>query len=301
MVFEIIFLQILAMSTVYMLSLLGEIIAEKSGVVNLSLEGSIALGASTAYAISVTSGSTLLALLGGGLAGVIPSLALAIASVYLAMNMIASGLAISSIFSAVSIVIGDSVPRVSQDRLVVSSEIFTIILLFVISLLLVSIAEFIVRGKIGLKIRSAGEDPYSAYSLGINIWRIRSLTLIIAGFLGGISGALMILTPIISIIWREGITSGVGFIIVAMTPLTLWSTPLAIPVSIFLGSISQVTVYLQTSGLIKISTEMSNAIPYIVALSLYTIFRVVLTKRRVRLGLVPRALGREILLEERYE
>ncbi|MEM0044268.1 MAG: hypothetical protein QXJ51_05210 [Sulfolobales archaeon] len=298
---EIIFLQILASSSIYLFLILGEILSERSGVVNLSLEGSIALGASVAYALTIATGESYVGLICGALAGLIPSLSLALTSVYLTMNMIAAGLAISSIFSAFSIVIGNIVPRSSQNRIIIFSEYHTIIFFLLLSILISIMLRILLERRIGFMIRSAGEDPYSAYSMGVNVWRIRTLSIAFSGIMGGLAGSLVVLMPVISIIWREGITSGMGFVAVAITPLTLWSSLLAIPVALFLGGVYQLSIYLQISGIMKISTEISSLIPYTIALAFYIISRIIISGKRGRLSSIPRAIGRELVLEERYE
>ena len=297
MVPETLILQIIGMGAVLIYSLLGEIISERSGVVNLSIEGSIAFSAATSYAITVAYHNPLIGLLFGVLSGIIPSIFMTLTSVYMPLNMIVSGIVFSSIFSAASIVVGNSVPRLPQERLVFINENTTLMIIFLSAVSSAIVLKLFIRRRIGLLIRSAGEDPYSAYSLGINPWRIRMFGLIFSGAMGGLTGSLLTLSPMISMIWRENITAGTGFIIVAVTPSTLWDPIIAIFIGIFFGSIPLISIYLQTSGMM-FSAELASLLPYLIALSLYIIFRIVLAKRS---GLVPRALGKEIVLEERYE
>lgn len=292
-------LQLIAMGSVMILGILGEIIAERSGVVNLSIEGSIAMSAASAYAAAIYFSNSFIGLLIGSLSGIIPSLFLSLLSTYLPMNMIVVGITLSSIFSAVSIAIGNIVPRLPQNRILILSDDATIYFIFSISVAL-SIATYIMimRRRIGLLMRSVGEDPYTALSMGINIWRIRTLSALISGFFGGLVGSLVILSPMISVIWREGVTSGLGYIIVAITPATLWNPLLSIPLGIFVGAISFLSILLQTSGILPISTDEANLIPYVIALVIYVFVRIVLLKKLIA---VPKALAREIILEERYE
>ena len=298
MVFETLILQILGMGSVLILGILGEIISEKSGVVNLAIEGSIALGAASAYATAIYFGNSFLGLLIGTFSGILPALFLVLFSIYLPLNMIVTGIMLSSLFSAVSIIIGNLVPRFPQSKLVVLSEDFTIFLVFILSLV-VSISLYILmRRRIGLVIRSVGEDPYTAFSIGINVWRIRALSTIFSGCLGGVVGSLMILMPMISVIWREGITSGWGYIIVAVTPASLWNPLIGIVLGIFIGMTSFLSITLQTSGVMPLSTDLASLIPYLLAALLYVLVRGFLLRKLIT---APRALAKEFVLEERYE
>lgn len=296
MVPETMILQILAMGGIMLFGMLGEIIAERSGVVNLGIEGSIALGAATAYAVTVATGTPLIGLLTGTLSGVLPALLLILISVYMPLNMIVAGIVSSSIFSALSIIVGNSVQRVPQNRIYVLSESTTISLVFTAALVSAVILHLLMKRRAGLIIRSVGEDPYSSYSLGIDPWRVRSLSTMFSGLMGGLTGSLVVLTPMISMIWRENITSGMGFIIVAVVPATLWSPLAAVIMSLFFGSIPFFSIYVQQTYMF--STEIASAFPYVLALLLYIFFRALLFKKAVA---VPRALGREIVVEERYD
>ncbi len=298
MAFETLILQILSMGSILIFGILGEILSERSGVVNLGIEGSIALGAASAYAATIYFDNCLIGLFLGTLSGAIPALLLILLSVYLPLNMIVVGITSSSIFSAVSIVIGNLVPRLPQKRLILSSEEFTIYLIFMISLMSSALLYIVMRQRIGLIIRSVGEDPYTAYSMGINIWRIRTLSTITSGFLGGLVGSLMILMPMVSVIWREGLTSGWGYILVAITPASLWNPLIGALLGIFMGMISFLSIAIQTSGLIPLSTDLASLLPYLLAVFLYVLIRGLFLRKLIA---APRALAKEFVLEERYE
>ncbi|MGC9148005.1 MAG: ABC transporter permease subunit [Sulfolobales archaeon] len=298
MAFETLILQILSMGSILIFGVLGEILSEKSGVVNLAIEGSIALGAASAYAATIHFDNCLIGLFIGILSGVAPALLLILLSIYLPLNMIVVGIMSSSIFSAISIVIGNLVPRLPQKRLVLLSEEFTIYLIFMISLMFSVLLYIVLRRRIGLIIRSVGEDPYTAFSMGINIWKIRTLSTLVSGSLGGLVGSLMILMPMVSVIWREGLTSGWGYILVAITPASLWNPLIGILLGIFMGMISFLSIALQTSGLIPLSTDLANLLPYFLAALLYILVRGLFLRKLI---VVPRALAKEFVLEERYE
>ena len=254
---------------------LGQLIAEKAGVLNLGAEGMMSMGAIAAFAITLHSGSALLGVLAGIAAGALMSLLFAIVVLTLMGNQVASGLALSILGVGLSAFIGKAyesevLPTVGSIRIPLLADIPVIgevlfdqqALIYFSWALFGAIVWFLYRSRPGLVLRAIGESPAAAHSIGYPVIRIRYLATLFGGAMAGIGGAFLSVfyTPL----WVEGMVAGRGWIAIALVVFATWR-PLRVLVGAYLfGGVLVAQLFVQGSGLdINIPSQFLSALPYL--------------------------------------
>ncbi len=254
---------------------LGQLIAEKSGVLNLGAEGMMAMGAIASFAVTLHSGSPWLGVLAGMAAGAAMAFLFAIVVLTLMGNQVASGLALSILGVGLSAFIGkpyesDILPTVGAIRIPLLSEIPVIgdalfnqqSLVYFSWILFAGIVWFLYRSRPGLVLRAVGESPTSAHSIGYNVIRIRYLATVFGGAMAGIGGAFLSVfyTPL----WVEGMVAGRGWIAIALVVFATWR-PFRVLIGAYLfGGVLVAQLFVQGSGMeINIPSQFLSALPYL--------------------------------------
>ena len=254
---------------------LGQLIAEKSGVLNLGAEGMMAMGAIAGFAVTLHSGSPTLGVLAGMLAGAAMSFIFAVVVLTLMGNQVASGLALSILGVGLSAFIGkpyesDILPTVGSIRIPLLADLPVIgdalfnqqALVYFSWLLFAAIVWFLYRSRPGLVLRAVGESPSSAHSIGYPVIRIRYMATIFGGAMAGIGGSFLSVfyTPL----WVEGMVSGRGWIAIALVVFATWR-PFRVMVGAYLfGGVLVAQLFVQGSGLdINIPAQFLSALPYL--------------------------------------
>ncbi len=290
---------------------IGEIFAERSGVLNLGVEGMMLMGAMTAYGVSHATGNPWLGLLAGIIVGGFMALLHAFMTVTLRADQVVSGLALTFLGMGLSAVLGAPlvevrnapklpafpIPGLSQIP-VVGPILFDHNIIVYIGFLLIPVAWFyIYRTRPGLNLRAVGEYPAAADTLGINVTRLRYYYVILGGMLAGLGGAALSLA--ITPLWIEGMTAGQGWIAVGLVIFAGWD-PLRGAMGAYLfGAIRRLPLDMQNiSFFLQHPTYgyFMNMLPY-----LFTIIVLVIGSRealRRRVG-APAALGVPYVREER--
>jgi general nucleoside transport system permease protein len=256
---------------------IGETVAERSGVIYLGCEGSMLVGALTAYAVGIETGNPWL----GALAAVVTGLLLAMVHGLLVIvrgaNQIATGLAVTFLGLGATSLFGQS--YVSQG--VVALEpwaipglsaipffgdvLFNHDALTYLSFLLVPAAWwFLFRSGPGLRLRAVGERPGIASTMGVDVRRSRWLGLAIAGGLSGLGGAQ--LATAFARTWSENMVAGRGFIAVALVIFAAWNPPNILVGAYLFSGASAFQLQLQARGS-EISIFLLDAIPYLVVIA----------------------------------
>jgi ABC-type uncharacterized transport system permease subunit len=233
----------LVAGTPLLLGTLGEIVTERSGVLNLGVDGMMAIGAMTAFTVTMTTGSPWLGLLAAVATGTLAAGIHAFVSITLKANQVVSGLALTMLGLGVSGLFGRpfigrplpsklstlSIPGLA-DIPVAGRILFSQDPLFYLAVILGILLWFLLtRTRWGIEIRSVGENPAAAEVQGINVARIRYLCVLLGGALAGMAGAHLSL--VYSKSWTEGLTGGRGWIVIALTIFALWN-----PLRAFLGA-----------------------------------------------------------------
>ena len=291
------FARALAFSTPLLWASLGEIYAERSGVVNLGVEGMMILGAVSGFITAQNSGSPWLGLLVAAGVGAAAALLHAFIAITLRANQYISGLAITIFGVGLSGLLGRNyvgkpltnsfnsfdIPLLSKIPILgpaLFSDQFLLTYLGLLVALLLWL--FLYKTEPGLSLRSVGESPVAADVAGLNVSRIRYLAVVFGGMMAGIAGAYLSLAYRPS--WGENTTNGMGWIALALAIFSLWDPAKAIVASFLFGAFFTLSFRLQNI----FPPELLVMMPY-----LFTILALILvsiSKGRRAFG-APEALG----------
>lgn len=284
------------------LAALGELLAEKSGVLNLGVEGMMLIGAVMAFQVGDASGSLWLAVLVGSLAGAAFSSIHAFLTITLRANQIVSGLALVIFGTGLSTFIGKSIegkPLATDftpiewgplaDIPVLGPLLFdqdpmvyaTIAIAIVITL-------YLNRTKAGLAVRAVGESPGTADTMGVAVAAIRYVHVMLGGLLAGMAGAYLVLGQVPS--WsQDGTTAGIGWIALALVVFASWR-PLRVLLGAFLfGFARRANFWLQGEQWApNIPAEFLSMLPYLLTVAVLVVWGSRDLRRRVG---APSALG----------
>ena len=222
-----------AAGTPMVFAALGELVTEKSGVLNLGVEGMMLMGAVTGFAVASQTGNPWVGALAGMVAGAAMALIFAVLTLNLMANQVASGLALTLFgvglsaflgkpYESVSLTVAPppAIPLLSQIP-VLGPLLFNYHLLVYVSWALFAvIAWFLYRSRAGLVLRSIGESPESAHAIGYPVIRIRYLATLFGGAMAGLGGAY--LSEFYAPLWVEGMTAGRGWIALALVVFATW-------------------------------------------------------------------------------
>jgi len=237
---------------------LGELLVERSGVLNLGVEGMMLIGAVTAFGLRLAGHPAPLAALAAACAGAVASFFFAFLALTLATNQYAAGLALTILGSGLSGFIGhnfgsNSIPSIGH--------LFGLDPMVYLALLLTgAVWWFLYRTKAGLVVRIVGESPESALAIGYPVIRIRYLTTVFGGAMAGLGGAYLSLsyTPL----WVEDMTAGRGWIALALVVFATWR-PWRLVIGAWLfGGVTVLQLFAQGLG-VKLPSEFLSALPYV--------------------------------------
>jgi general nucleoside transport system permease protein len=265
----------LRVSTPFMFVALGECLTEKSGRVNLGLEGTLVLGAMSAYAISYHAGSPWLGVLAAGLAGSVLGGMHGYICKLPRVNDIAVGIAMMLFGTGLAFFFGKayiqpSAPRLGSFSLAEwtgNAQLTTA--LQINPLLLAGIAVAIVMAwafantKAGLIVRMTGDSAASAKAMGVSVDLVRFLSTTAGGFLAGVGGAFLSLYYPGS--WNQGLSSGQGLMAVALVIFARWSPIRCVIAALLFGAAGAIGPALQSVGITQ-GYYFFNAAPYILTL-----------------------------------
>ncbi len=260
--------------TPLIIAALGELVVEKSGVLNLGAEGMMAVGAIAAFAVTLNSGSLWLGVGAGMLAGMAMALLFAVVALSLLGNQVATGLALSILGVGLAAFIGkpyesevlQAVPPIRipflADIPVIGEALYNQQSLVYFSWLLFwAVVWFLFRSRAGLVLRAVGESPESAHAIGYPVIRIRYLATLFGGAMAGLGGAFLSVfyTPL----WVEGMVAGRGWIAVALVVFATWR-PLRVLLGAYLfGGVMVSQLFIQGSGLdINMPSQFLSSLPY---------------------------------------
>ncbi|HRD35597.1 MAG TPA: ABC transporter permease [Rhodocyclaceae bacterium] len=260
--------------TPLIITALGLLVNEKAGVLNLGSEGMMAMGAVVAFAVTHHSGNPWLGAGAGMLAGAAVSLLFGFLTLTLQANQVASGLALAIFGVGLSAFIGKpyesiALKAVPPVRIPFISDIPVIgeafynqqAMVYLSWVLFWGVLWFLYRSRAGLVLRSIGESPASAHSIGFPVIAIRYLAVLFGGAMAGLGGAFVSVfyTPM----WVEGLVAGRGWIALALVVFATWR-PLRVMVGAYLfGGVMILQLFVQGSGLqIDFPAQFLSSLPY---------------------------------------
>ena len=256
---------------------LGECLTEKSGRINLGLEGNLIMGAMSGYAISYLTGSAWLGVLAAGASGLLLGLIHALLCQQQRVNDIAVGIALMIFGTGLAFFLGKpfiqpQAPRLPAIELGAWSDspviraALEINVLFIIGLLLApALAWFFKYARWGLMVRTVGESRDAALAMGFNVNRIRLYSTMFGGFLAGIGGSFLSLYYPGS--WNEGLSSGQGLMAVALVIFARWNPIYCLYASLLFGGAAALGPALQSVG-VTWGYYLFNAAPYVLTLGI---------------------------------
>ena len=299
---ESILLTIITAATPLLLAAIGELVVERSGVLNLGVEGMMVMGAVGGFLGMIVTGNPFIGALVGVLFGMALSLLFAVLALSLATNQYATGLALTILGLGLSGLIGEpyvgrsavrmpvlDIPVLS-DLPLVGSLIFGQDIIFYISIaLVVGVAWFLFRTKQGLTLRAIGDNHASAHALGIKVIRYRYLAVLFGGACAGLAGAhlSLVYTPQ----WTENMSAGRGWIALALVVFASWR-PLRVLAGAYLfGAVSIGQLHAQALG-IGIPSQFLSALPY---LATVIVLVIISQNRRLTMINTPASLGKSFV------
>jgi ABC-type uncharacterized transport system permease subunit len=245
--------------TVLLFATVGEVLAERAGILNLGLEGMMLIGAMTAYSIAVNQGSPWLGLALGMVVAGLLSLIHGFVCIHLQADQVVSGLSLTFLGTGISLVFGEGLSKAGAISLlprfdipalsvipVLGDILFTnqSIMVYVGYLLVPAAWYYINRTRPGMNLRAVGEYPAAADSMGINVYGVRYFYTFVGGMLAGLAGATISLA--ISPGWFSNMTtSGQGWIAIGLTIFAQWDPLRAAAGSYAFGALRRLILDLQ--------------------------------------------------------
>jgi len=297
-----ILISVCAAATPLLIAATGELVVERSGVLNLGVEGMMIIGAVTAFSTAQVTGNPYLGALAAIVVASAFSLIFAFMTLTLVTNQVATGLALTILGLGLSGMIGQGfvgAPGIKMDALsipllsdlpVIGTLLFGQDLIFYASWALVfGVWWFLFKTKSGLKLRSVGDNHASAHALGLNVIGIRYCAVLFGGACAGLAGAHLSLVYVPQ--WVEGMTAGRGWIALALVVFASWRPGRLLIGAYLFGAVTIGQFHVQAQGL-QIPAQFLASLPY-----LATIIVLVLVARNRRLTMIntPASLGKSFV------
>jgi general nucleoside transport system permease protein len=266
-------LTVMTASTPLLLAASGELVAERSGVLNLGVEGMMIMGAACGFAGAYLSDSTIVGALCGIVAGAAMSAIFAVLTLGLAVNQVATGLALTILGTGLSGLIGrgfvgDRIEPTPQLHLPIVTDIPVVgrilfgqdAFVYFSFALIIAIWLFLYRTRAGLVLRAIGDNHTSAYALGYPVLKIRLLAVLFGGACAGLAGAFLPLayTPF----FIPGMTAGRGWIALALVVFASWRPGRLVAGAYLFGAVTFLQLSVQGLGL-GIPPQLMSSLPYL--------------------------------------
>jgi simple sugar transport system permease protein len=270
----------LAAGTPLVFAALGELMTEKSGVLNLGVEGMMLVGAVASFIVAATTKTPWLGVLAGMAAGAALSFIFAVLTLTLMANQVATGLALSLFGVGLSAFVGLDYVSVVIDGIRplaiagLSDLPFVGKLLFAhspfvyLSLALFGLIEwFLFHTRAGLVLRAVGESPASAHAIGYPVTAIRYLAVLFGGACAGLGGAYLAAayTPM----WTEGMTAGRGWIALALVVFATWKPRRVLAGAYLFGAVTLAQFQVQALG-VAVPSQLLSMLPYLATIVVLT-------------------------------
>lgn len=263
-------------ATPLLLAAQGELVTERSGVLNLGVEGMMVMGAIAGFAAANLTGSLTLGLIAAVAAGVLMSLLFGFLTLSLRTNQVATGLALTLLGLGLSGLIGEGFVGIPGERLPqlhipglsevpwIGPILFSQDVLVYASFGLTALVHYMLfRSRWGLILRAVGDSHASAHALGYPVLRVRYLAVMFGGAMSGLSGAYLSLSYTPS--WVENMTAGRGWIALALVVFASWLPWRLLAGAYLFGAVTILGFVMQGYG-IGIPAQLLAALPYLVTI-----------------------------------
>ena len=295
---EQLLITILLTSIPILLAGTGELITERSGVLNLGVEGMMLTGAVAALGSVLIFGNPYLGIFFGALAGILVSLIFSFFTIYLSTNQVASGLGLTIFATGLTGLIGapfvgktiPSLPKIDlfflSDLPFLGQLLFSHDLLVYFSIfLIISVNYILFKSKYGMIVRAVGDNHHSAHSIGYSVNNVRLICTSFGGMCAGLGGAYipLALTPH----WSEGMTAGKGWIALALVVFASWLPYRLLLGALIFGGITILQFVGQARGW-AMPSQFLNMLPYLMTILALTIISL---NKKTSAFLAPACLG----------
>lgn len=292
---------VIGLTTPILLAGLGELVVEKSGVLNLGVEGMMLVGAISGFAVTVATFNPWLGVLGAAAGGAAASMLFAVLVLQLNSNQVATGLALTIFGTGLSSLLGLSFTgriaapftSVFPDALAKDPVLRLFFghspIVYFAVLMVPVVAWFLNRTRGGLILRAVGENDHSAHSIGYSVIGVRYGAIAFGGAMAGIGGAYfsMVITPM----WAEKMTAGRGWIALALVVFAGWRTGRLLAGAYFFGILMALELYAKAAGFSFLPSQFWAAMPY-----LMTVVALTFISSRGNVGAsAPACLGKPFL------
>lgn len=269
----------LRVATPLLLAALGETIAERAGVLNLGIEGTMFLGAFAGFVVAAMTGSLWLGLAGAILVGMLCGWLMGLLTVTYRLNQHVTGLGVTLLATGLALFIYRLLYGTSSTQTRIEpfaqiaplggiepiGELFHQYPLTYVALLAVPVVWWLLfRTNLGLRLRSVGENPEAADMAGVNVFRMRYLALVLAGGLMGLAGAFLSLAQLGA--FTFGIIAGRGWIAIALVIFGNWDPLKVLLGALLFGLVQAIQLRLQAEGVTLVPYEVFIALPYLVTI-----------------------------------
>ena len=274
------FITVVGLSTPILLAGLGELVVEKSGVLNLGVEGMMLVGAISGFAVTALTFNPWAGVVGAAVGGAVASMLFAVLVLHLNSNQVATGLALTIFGTGLSSLLGLSFtgrtvpPFLSVFPAGLAKDpvwqlLFGYSPIVYFALIMVPLVAWFLRAtRGGLILRAVGENDLSAHSIGYSVRGVRYAAIAFGGAMAGIGGCYfsMVITPM----WAEKMTAGRGWIALALVVFAGWRMGRLLAGAYFFGILMALELYAKASGFAVLPSQFWAAMPYlmtVVALS----------------------------------
>ncbi len=293
-----IIMTIVGAATPILLAALGELVVEKSGVLNLGLEGMMLIGAVTGFAVTATTGYAPLGVVAAMIAAAASAGLFGFLTLTLTANQVATGLALTIFGIGLSALAGENYVGQTVDvfgsvfpAALAEHPVLRVIfgyspLVYVSLLLVAAVSWFLRKSRAGLILRAVGESDLSAHSIGYSVIGVRYMAVLFGGAMAGIAGCFysLVLTPM----WAEQLTAGRGWIALALVVFAGWR-PMRLLLGAYLfGAVMTLELHAKAAGFSLVAPEFLAAMPYLATIAVLAI----ISARKAGKSLAPACLGK---------
>ena len=289
---------VIGAATPILLAGLGELVAEKSGVLNLGVEGMMLIGAVSAFIMMAETGFAVLGVMAGMAGGAFAAMIFAFLTLTLTANQVATGLALtifgiglSSLMGAGHVgqtveAFGPVFPAVLAEHPYARLLFGHGPLIYLSLAITAAVAWFLARSRAGLTLRAVGENDLSAHSIGYPVIAIRYAAVAFGGAMAGLGGSYysLVLTPM----WSEQMTAGAGWIALALVVFSAWRPWRLLAGAYLFGTIMTLELHTKAAGITLIAPELLSAMPYLATVAVLAL----ISWRRSVGAQAPACLGR---------
>ncbi|WP_108831148.1 ABC transporter permease [Aedoeadaptatus coli] len=268
---------------------MGGVVSENTGVVNIGLEGMMTIGAVVGATVGYYVGNPWIAFLCAGLGGMGIALLHGIATIHFGADHVVSGTALNLLGPGLAIFLArmffdgaamtkpiplkNKMPRVLSNVFPAGSApdiIFGQYITVYIAFIVVALVYFILyKTKLGLRIRSVGEHPHAAETLGVDVYKIKYIGVLTSGFLAGLGGASLSLAVVAN--FRETLISGQGFIALAAVIFGGWKPHTTLLACLLFGAAEGLVIFLGSTSL-TVAPDLLNMLPYVITMFAMVVF-----------------------------